>query len=164
MKEMQAEGEQRLDRFRDILRRGGVKLTHQRMVIFQEVAGMDCHPDAETVYRAVRSRLPMVSLDTVYRTLWLLQDLGLVRVLGARDRVRFDGNTRPHHHFVCRKCGAMLDFCSSEYDRVKIPQVVRALGKPETARVEILGTCVECSVKPGPTDPAKRTGKKRPKS
>ena len=59
-----------------------MKLTHQRMEIFREVARTADHPDAQTVYERVRKRVPAVSLDTVYRNLWLLSDLGLLSTLG----------------------------------------------------------------------------------
>jgi hypothetical protein len=62
----------------------GVKLTAQRLEIFRELAATADHPDAETLFRAVQARLPTVSLDTVYRTLWMLHDLGLVSTLGPR--------------------------------------------------------------------------------
>jgi Fur family peroxide stress response transcriptional regulator len=136
-----------MDHLKAALKRSGVKLTHQRMVIFQEVAGMENHPDADLIHKAVREKLPMVSLDTVYRTLWLLEDLGLIRILGARDRVRFDGNMKLHHHFICRECGKMRDFYSDEFDQLKISKVVRDLGNAEEAQVEIRGICIECSKK-----------------
>ena len=138
---------QRMDRFKSILKQQGVKLTHQRMIIFQEVAESEEHPNAESVYKAVRKKLPMVSLDTVYRTLWILQDLGLIHIIGGRDRVRFDGNMKPHHHFVCNECGLMRDFCSSEFDRLKIPKEIKALGNGESVHLEIKGICIECSKK-----------------
>jgi Fur family peroxide stress response transcriptional regulator len=147
MEPAQDELKQRMDYFKSTLRRSGVKLTHQRMVIFQEVAGLENHPDAESIHKAVRKKLPMVSLDTVYRTLWLLQDLGLIRILGARDRVRFDGNMKLHHHFVCSECGMMRDFYSSEYDQLKIPKAVQDLGNAESAQVEVRGICIGCSKK-----------------
>jgi Fur family peroxide stress response transcriptional regulator len=137
------------DQLKTSLRRCGVKLTHQRMVIYQEVTKSKNHPDAESICKSVRRKLPMVSLDTVYRTLWLFQDLGLITVLAARDRVRFDGNTRPHHHFVCKKCGQMRDFYSEEYDRLQIPRSVKNMGDVESAQVEVRGICVQCSAKPG---------------
>ena len=118
---------QRMDCFKAALRRNGIKLTHQRMIIFQEVAESDAHPHAESVHKEVRRKLPMISLDTVYRTLWMLQDLGLIHILGGRDRVRFDGNMKPHHHFICDACGLMRDFYSNEFDRLKIPKKLRIL-------------------------------------
>jgi len=59
----------RMNHFKEGLRRCGVKLTHQRMDIFHEVAKSSDHPDIETIYKSVRERVPTVSLDTVYPTL-----------------------------------------------------------------------------------------------
>ena len=55
----------RLDRFAEAFRKKGIKLTIQRMEIFREIAASLEHPDAETIYRSVRKRLPTVSQDTV---------------------------------------------------------------------------------------------------
>ena len=134
-----------LDRLRAGIARAGIKLTHQRLEIFREVAGSGEHPDAETIYRGVRERVPSVSLDTVYRTLWLLLDLGLITTLGARDRVRFDGNMKPHHHFVCSKCGLTRDFYSDEFDHLQIPEAVHSFGSVQKAQVEVKGVCNRCS-------------------
>jgi Fur family peroxide stress response transcriptional regulator len=137
----------RMNCFKTALSGHGVKLTQQRMIIFQEVVESDQHPNAESVYKAVRKKLPMISLDTVYRTLWMLQDLGLIHILGGRDRVRFDGNMKPHHHFVCNECGLMRDFYSTEFDRVRIPKEVKNFGNGETVHIEIKGLCTGCSKK-----------------
>jgi len=137
--------EQRIRRFKERLKQAGVRLTHQRLAVFIEVAKTQDHPDAETVYRRVLATVPTISLDTVYRTLWRLFDLGLVRALDPpRKRVRFDANTEPHHHFVCRKCGRTRDFCDSRFDRLEVSEAVRALGKVEAAHVELAGLCVRC--------------------
>jgi Fur family peroxide stress response transcriptional regulator len=145
MPRKQDEFSQRMDLFKAALKHNGVKLTHQRMIIFNEVAESKEHPNVESVYNAVRKKLPMVSLDTVYRTLWMLQDLGLIHILGARDRARFDGNMKPHHHFICNECGLMRDFYSNEFDRLKIPKEVKKFGNGKTVHIEIQGICTECS-------------------
>lgn len=156
-----------MDRFRGTLRRAGVKLTRQRLEIFREVAGAGDHPDAETVYRGVRKRVPAVSLDTVYRTLWLLLDLGLIATLGhPRERVRFDGNAEPHHHFVCTRCGRAHDFHSEELSQLRIPDAVRALGRVEKTQVEIRGLCARClreegGAAAGTGRPGRATGRER---
>jgi Fur family peroxide stress response transcriptional regulator len=144
MKLKQDELSQRMDRLKAALRRNGVKLTHQRMIIFQEVAESVEHPNAESVYKEVRKKLPMVSLDTVYRTLWMLQDFGLINNLGGKDRVRFDGNMKPHHHFVCKECGLIRDFYSNEFNQFKIPKEVKHWGSGETTHIEIRGICIAC--------------------
>ena len=103
--------EQRMARFSETCRKSGAKLTHQRMEIFREVAQNGDHPDAEKVFQGVRERMPTVSLDTVYRTLWWLKELGLIKTLGPpRKRTRFDANLSRHHHFICIQCGLTRDF------------------------------------------------------
>lgn len=135
----------------EVLRESGLKMTHQRLEILREVFQTDNHPDAETIYRGVRERVPTVSLDTVYRTLWLLLDHGLINALGpSRERVRFDANTEPHHHFVCRKCGAICDFHSPELNGLEIPEVVQDLGLGEKIHVEVRGLCHDCLERQGP--------------
>lgn len=138
----------RVERFKKVCRRAGVKLTHQRLEIFHELAQSGDHPDAEQVFRHVRERMPTVSLDTVYRTLWMLNDLGLIATLGPpRERTRFDANLSRHHHFVCVQCGLMRDFYSEELDRLELPESVKVLGNVKTAQVEVRGVCVNCAAR-----------------
>jgi Fur family transcriptional regulator, peroxide stress response regulator len=140
-----AELKERMDRFEDVLKRAGIRLTHQRAEIFREVACSAEHPDAETVYRGVRRRIPTISLDTVSRTLWLLLDIGLIVTLGrARERTRFDGDTRSHHHFVCSRCGLTRDFYSDEFDSLVLPDGAGEIGSAQRAHVEIEGICAYC--------------------
>jgi len=148
---------QRINNFKEGLKRSGVKLTHQRLEIFQEVARAGDHPDAETIYQGVRGRLPMVSLDTVYRTLWLLIDLGLLSTLGPpREKTRFDANLDSHHHFFCMNCGMIRDIYSEDFDQLKIPDTVENLGSAEKTQVEVQGICWECSKKNKPKPSAQR--------
>ena len=122
------------------------------MEIFREVAQSDDHPNAETVYRRVRDRVPTVSLDTVYRTLWLLNDHDLITTLGSsRERTRFDANLTRHHHFVCIQCGSTRDFYSDELDDLVLPSSVKAFGRIETTLVEVRGVCRECSRNAAPS-------------
>ncbi len=146
MKISEQEIEQRMERFEEVCRNSGMKLTHQRMEIFREVAQTGDHPDAEKVYKGVRERMPTVSLDTVYRTLWMLKDLGLITMLGPpRERTRFDANLSHHHHFVCVKCGLTRDFYSDVFDELRLPDAVKAFGRVETTQVEVKGVCLKCN-------------------
>lgn len=136
----------RLGRFESAARDAGVKLTHQRLEVFREVASSLTHPDAESVFRAVRRRLPTVSIDTVYRTLWMLNDLGLITTLGPRrESVRFDANLEQHHHYVCVRCGLARDFESRELDALSVPAAVQEFGHVITAQVEVRGVCRRCA-------------------
>ncbi len=139
------EVERRLERFKAACKKAGVKLTHQRLEIFREVAASVDHPSAETVFRGVQPRIPTVSLDTVYRTLWLLEDLGLITTLGLRrDSVRFDANLEHHHHYLCIGCGLARDFEDAHYSALRIPPAVKKLGSVVATHVEVRGLCATC--------------------
>lgn len=140
--------ERRLEHFKEICREAGLKLTHQRMEIFREVAQTGDHPDAEKVYQGVRERLPTVSLDTVYRTLWMLNDLELISTMGSsRGRTRFDANLNRHHHFVCVRCGLTQDLYSDKFDNLRPPDTVNAIGIVKETKVEVRGICHQCTEK-----------------
>lgn len=152
MKPNPQEINRRMDRFTAVCRNSGAKLTHQRMEIFREVAQASDHPDVEKVYQGVRQRMPTVSLDTVYRTLWWLKELGLVNTLGPpRERTRFDANLSSHHHFVCINCGLTQDFTSDKLNLQKISATVQTIGYVETMQIEVKGMCLECAAKAGKT-------------
>jgi Fur family peroxide stress response transcriptional regulator len=138
--------ERRLEQFKAAAKEAGVKLTHQRLEIFREVALSLEHPDAETVFRAVQAGMPTVSLDTVYRTLWMLNDLGLITTLGPRrESVRFDANIEHHHHYVCVQCGLARDFESAELNTLRIPNAVKGFGSIVATHVEVRGICESCA-------------------
>lgn len=142
------EVDQRMEHFEAVCRNEGIKLTHQRIEIFRELAQTGDHPDAEQVFRRVKSRMPTVSLDTVYRTLWLLNDLGLIVTLGSsRESTRFDANLKSHHHFVCGHCGFTRDFYSEELDNIKLPDTVGSFGEIQAVHVNVGGVCRACSEK-----------------
>jgi Fur family peroxide stress response transcriptional regulator len=139
------------------LRTAGVKVTPQRLEIFREVASSMDHPDAETVYRGVKKRMPSVSLDTVYRTLWLLGEVGLVSTLGPRrESVRFDANLTHHHHYVCVRCGLARDIGAADLEGLHLAEAVRGLGSVESAQLEVRGVCARCAKKEPASKPAPR--------
>ena len=164
MKVERAEVDRRVDRFKAESKAAGLKLTHQRLEVFREVAASLEHPDADTLFQKVRRRVPTVSLDTVYRTLWLLNDLGLIRTLGPRrESVRFDANLTRHHHYVCVQCGLARDFESAELNALRIPEAVKRLGSVSGTHVEVRGVCESCMKRAGKTShrdsPSRKGGK-----
>jgi Fur family peroxide stress response transcriptional regulator len=116
------------------------------MEIFREVAARMDHPDAASVFENVRKRVPTISLDTVYRTLWMLRDAGLITTLGpTHDRVRFDANIEPHHHFVCMRCGETVDFYCDDFNNLRVPRDLSTIGIVEQSQVELRGVCSQCA-------------------
>jgi Fur family peroxide stress response transcriptional regulator len=142
----ETEVERRLEEFKAAAKGAGIKLTHQRLEIFRAVASSVAHPSAEAVYKVVQRTMPTVSLDTVYRTLWLLTDLGLLKTLGPRQgSVRFDANLEHHHHYLCVRCGLVRDFESVELNALRIPDSVTRFGEVVSAHVEVRGICATCA-------------------
>jgi Fur family peroxide stress response transcriptional regulator len=140
--------ERQMEEFRGACARAGVRITPQRVEIFREVARTEEHPDAETIARRVRARLSNVSLDTVYRTLGLLEDLGLLSKVDVLcDRARFDANRERHHHFVCIRCGAVRDFVRPEWDLGAVPEEVKAMGEVRSMHVQLRGICAACGAR-----------------
>jgi Fur family peroxide stress response transcriptional regulator len=142
------EVERRTKVFSGICRRYGVKATHQRSEIYRELAGTNEHPDAETIYAQVRKRIPAISLDTVYRTLRLLEKQGLISRVGSfGEKTRFDANTDRHHHFVCTRCGFIGDIYNEEWDDFRAPSDVMAMGTVNSVHIELRGLCKACQGK-----------------
>lgn len=93
-----------------LLEQRGIRPSAQRVAIASFVLATAEHPAADTVWRTVRARFPMVSRATVYNTLNLFVDKGLLREVAlAPGRVAYDPNTEPHHHFVDAETGAIED-------------------------------------------------------
>ena len=137
--------QERMSRLKDGLKRSGLKLMHQRLEIFRVVAKSGFHPDAETIYKGVQERVSTILPDTAFRTLWLLLDPGFATSLGAsRERVRFDANLKPHHHFVCVRCGLIRDFCSQHLESIEFPEEAEAFGEPVSLQLEVKGVCTKC--------------------
>ncbi len=125
-----------------------VRMTHQRIEIYLEIRRSQGHPSVAEVFEAVKERMPSISLDTVYRTLKMFSELGLINHLSsAESSVRFDTNTSSHHHFFCTRCRRIFDFISISLDDLEIPEEARKLGSVQVVQLEARGLCRECSKK-----------------
>jgi Fe2+ or Zn2+ uptake regulation protein len=128
------------------LRVAGKRITPQRRLVLSILAQADSHLDAHDIYERGRRRDARLSLSTVYRTLGVLKETGLVRELHLDDEhhhYELDGRDE-HAHLVCLRCGRVLEVDSSSF-----AEVVGALGEMHgfeiaSAQVELTGTCVDC--------------------
>lgn len=92
----------------------GIKLTPQRLAILDYLEGNLGHPSALEVYKAISKSFPTVSFATVYNTLELFREKGIVaQLLIDPDKKRFDSNPEPHHHLICVKCKEIVDISST---------------------------------------------------
>jgi Fur family peroxide stress response transcriptional regulator len=118
-------------------------MTPQRRAIVEYLARAAGHPTADDVYRAVNKRFPMTSRATVYNTLRMLKEAGLVGEMQEGAAVRYDPNLSAHHHFVCTSCGAVQDF---EFDSAGIRAAVMLKGAPrvDSCQMTLRGLCARC--------------------
>jgi Fe2+ or Zn2+ uptake regulation protein len=93
-----------------VLRDHGINPSAQRVAVAQYVLHTDEHPSADEVWSRVRRRFPLVSRATVYNTVNLFVDRGLLRQLVLTEgRVVFDPNNQDHHHFIDEESGKIHD-------------------------------------------------------
>ena len=87
------------------------KITPQRREIFKILESNNSHPKAEDIYNALKDSMPDVSLATVYNTLNMLKELGMIDALGVvgDDSVRYDPTTEAHDHLYCLRCNRIVD-------------------------------------------------------
>lgn len=131
--------------FAGICRKHGLKATQQRFEIYSVLAVSADHPDAESVYKLIRKRMPSISFDTVYRTMRVFEEKRIIsRISTGLERTRYDANLERHHHFICKECGMIKDFYSEDFDSISAPEAVNDIGKAEYVHVEVRGLCNDC--------------------
>lgn len=137
--------DEKIDYLRTMCRLKGMRVTPQRIEIYKQVATSCEHPDAETVYEAVKHKMPNVSVDTVYRTLASLEELDMIfRVDNQLPRARFDADKRPHHHFLCVKCNEVYDIFLEPNEKVVLPKNAEKFGEIKDINIQIRGICNKC--------------------
>ncbi len=95
----------------EYLRQKGVNPSYQRIRILECLVNSKSHPSAEDVYKELIKEIPTLSKTTVYNTLELFADKGLVLTLSIDgNQTRYDGNTLEHGHFICESCNRVYDF------------------------------------------------------
>ncbi len=134
--------------FRELCRQIGLKLTHQRLEIFDVLSSMLDHPSAEDVFDEVKKRIPTIAFDTVYRTLSLFEHQGLISKVNYLDgRTRYDSLNERHCHLICTRCRKIEDFYWPEVDQLQIPRETRRWGRIENRYIELRGLCKDCLTK-----------------
>ncbi|HIX27897.1 MAG TPA: transcriptional repressor [Candidatus Barnesiella excrementigallinarum] len=95
----------------DRLRRYNIKPSVQRMAVLDYLMTHHTHPTADTIFNALYSSIPTLSKATVYNTLNLLTEQGVIQMITIDEKnARFDARETPHLHFRCSCCGEIFDF------------------------------------------------------
>ncbi|MEW5817217.1 MAG: transcriptional repressor [Spirochaetota bacterium] len=125
------------------LKQKKLKLTPQRLAILDYLEGNTSHPSAQGVYGVLKKKYPSLSLATVYNTLETLKEIGDLQELSIdAERKRFDPNPNLHHHFLCTRCGRVLDIFR---DFNLAPPLEKV--KVRNYQINFYGLCDQCSLK-----------------
>jgi Fur family peroxide stress response transcriptional regulator len=118
----------------------------QRLAICELTLSSKDHPTADQIHKEVIKKYPAISLATVYQTLHLLKEIGLLQELGFGERSsRYDPNTAPHINIICVKCGEIYDY-EAESVKELWSRMVKGLGfRPTGQRLDIYRYCEKCS-------------------
>lgn len=128
--------------------RTGLAATDQRRIIYRVLASSRDHPTAESVFLKIRSQAPKLSLATVYRNLRLFAEAGIVDSVATGDSfARFDGNTEPHHHLICRRCGSIADYYAPPIEDFTPPTAALGGFEVQSMKMNFFGVCASCSDK-----------------
>ena len=126
------------------LRDRGMRVTPQRVVVHRALLELDRHVTADELLDAVTDRLPSVSLPTIYATLELLEELGMVRRVQRAGTTLFDPRTDTHHHLVCTSCGSIEDL-DSDLDTARLERAAARHGfEHERIEAVVHGRCASC--------------------
>lgn len=142
-----AEGAALLERFRQYLREHHQPITKQRDLVAQIVFLAEDHLSVEGIRRELKQRSERVGMATVYRTLDLLVDSGLVRTHefgeGFRRYEAMAGQA-DHEHLICEQCGRVVEFANERLERM-LPVLADEHGfQHRRHKVEIYGVCRTC--------------------
>ena len=125
-----------------------LKYSRQREAIKSFLMTRKDHPTADVVYENVRKEFPNISLGTVYRNLTLLSDMGeLLRLRVGDGMDHFDATTEPHYHFICNKCGRVIDLEMESIDSIDDIAGAGFGGRIEGHVAYFYGSCEDCTTK-----------------
>jgi Fur family ferric uptake transcriptional regulator len=129
------------DRIEKLCIEKGLRMTEQRKVIARVLSTSDDHPDAEELHRRAAEIDPKISLATVYRTVRLFEEAGIIERHDFRDgRSRYEEASEEHHdHLIDLKSGEVLEFVDEEIERLQ-ERIAEKLGyKLVDHRLELYG-------------------------
>ena len=146
----------------DLLRERGIQVTAQRLAVLRVVADQP-HITAEGVAETVRAEIGAISLQSVYDTLALMVDEGLVRrIQPAGSPARFEDRVRDnHHHLICRLCGRVVDVDCAIGSAPCLTAADDMGYEIEAAEIAYWGRCPDCLGKDQPRG-APRPPQRRP--
>ena len=118
----------------------------KRNAILSYLQGKVTHPSAETIYTDLKHEIPDLSMATVYRNLTKFRQEGLIQCVATVKGVeRYDANTDPHVHFICRHCDAVADLHEMQIPS-QLTDQAKAItgGQIDSCILSFTGLCRDC--------------------
>lgn len=127
------------------LRDNGFKVTPQRLAVYEALQGTKEHPNAEMLYSILQPAYPTMSLATVYKTMDILSEIGLVQILNVgEDSYRYDANTSSHPHVCCTSCGRVDDVLEVDDNAFTDMIAAKSSYKLSGRQMYFFGQCPDC--------------------
>ena len=130
------------NRYKELLEAKGLKPTYQRLKILEYLEKHENHPTVEMIHENLVKEIPTISKTTIYNTLNALLEKGIIHAITITGtETRYDHKVFPHHHFLCKRCGKIIDI------DIKCPYVEKKEfdgNKIEEIHGYFKGICKEC--------------------
>ena len=138
-----------IERFKDYLKEHNLRYTRQREDILKKILDTKGHFEIENIVLDFKKQNLNVSRSTIYRTLNILKELGIVNeVIKFKNKTLYEVALREHHdHLVCEKCGKIIEFHSKEIEELQNKICNDYNFQPTFHRLEIYGICEDCREK-----------------
>ncbi len=129
----------------------GIRPSQQRIAIMEYLMTHPIHPTIDDVYQALCPEIPSLSRTTVYNTLRMMSEKKAAQMITIDDhRVCYDGNTEPHVHFFCKKCGRVIDLMNERAPKLR--QEIRVEGNiVQEEQLYYKGICAVCAQEEQPS-------------
>jgi Fur family transcriptional regulator, peroxide stress response regulator len=130
------------EKYVKLLKENSIKITPQRLEILKYLDENRTHPTADQIYTGLKEKNPSLSKTTVYNSVETLEGHGLIQSLTiSGSELRYDFRNDMHHHFLCKKCGTIIDI------DIKCPNIGKTLErghKVEEVHGYFKGICKKC--------------------
>lgn len=121
-----------------------LKITPQRLGIFEILEGNTAHLSAEDVFKEIRKSYPTISFTTVYKTLEIMEKMGeIMKITIDEERKHYDPDTNIHHHIICLRCSKISDIKDGSI-KPKLPREILDEFTPSSYHISFYGTCKKC--------------------
>ena len=134
-----------MDHIASIFKEKKLKLTPQRLAVYNYLINTTSHPSADVIYTDIHIQYPTMSLATVYKALKTLVEVGLIQEINVGEgNFRYDGNSCPHPHLQCLGCGKVNDFKDLTLDNLNSLAENHTDYKIISNKVYFYGYCTNC--------------------